>query len=511
MLLKYPQHNFFTFYLLLLGSLIIAPQAVRAQVDQFNPTYRQLVRDHINNNAVSYQEIDIQTSAAITKQISTADIDILTKNEKVAFLINAYNALVISQVLEYYPINSVAEVGGFFTKKHQVGPRTMSLNELEQEILNLSADPYTHLLLNCGAVSCPEVQFIEAQIDRSVYYIKALAAKQLLDQHGGVLLLSKIFEWYAADFGSQDELIDGLSELTELDKEEPLTIKYQSYDWLLNGKYTASIGVYYPTRLYPKGGGEVKVFNNYYTQLQNGVRSNFFSSFLQVLIGTSKNYNFGFDVKLRSVSSGAVRLFSALEFNDQPFADNNGVRTFSRAGISGIGPRIKYQPFKNKPNINFLHTVYFVPMQEAEGNDNYGYVDYDYPQIFNQVFVEKELSRKSRLFIDLGLHIENLRLNAHRNYEHFTPIQVPITVIYNYFIDSKTTIYGLGAFAQRFDIRFRPDTDTYSDHSVYGQLGVGAKHILHDLLEIELLYTNFLLFNDTPAHTFNLGIRFYKW
>ena len=509
--MKSTQQNFFVIYLVLLGSLIIAPQAVQAQVEQFNLTYRQLVSEHITNNVISYQDLDIQTSEAITKQISTADIAILTKDEKIAFLINAYNALVIDQVLEYYPISSVAEVAGFFKKKHQVGNRSLSLNELEQEILSLSEDPFTHLLLNCGAVSCPEVQFIEPQIDRSVYYKKALESKELIDLKEEVLMLSKIFEWYTDDFGGRDALMDGLSELTTIVKEQPLQIKYQNYDWMLNDKSSKSIGVYYPTRLYPKGGGEVKVFNNYYTQIQNGVRSNFFSSFLQVLIGSSKNYNLGFDVKFRSVSSGAVGLFSALEFKDQPFSDNSGLRSFSRAGISGIGPRIKYQPFKNKPNINFLHTVYFVPMQEAEGNDEYGYVDYDYPQFFNQVFIEKELTIKSRLFMDLGLHIENLRLNAHRNYEHFTPIQVPITVIYNYFIDSKTTIYGLGAFAQRFDIRFKPDTDTYSDYSVYGQIGVGAKHILYDLLELELLYTNFLSFNGSPAHTFNLGLRFYKW
>ena len=110
-------------------------------------------------------------------------------------------------------------------------------------------DSRIHFALVCGARSCPPIGFYRAeQIDfqlelAATSFINSLQVK-ILPQEGTVLI-SKIFQWYKADFGGSDRaLIDIL--LKFLDEGEKKTflqqdrnkiqIRYQPYDWNLNQK-----------------------------------------------------------------------------------------------------------------------------------------------------------------------------------------------------------------------------------------------------------------------------------
>ena len=286
---------------------------------------------------------------------------------------------------------------------------------------------------------------------------------------------------------------------------------YLDYNWQLNDLDVDDYLIFYPTKLFKKGGFELKVFNNYYTQSDNGFRSNFFSSFIQLLIGTDKNFNIGLDVKLRSVNQGNVGVLSAAIPRNEAFHFSNDLPTFSRFGVAGIGPRIRYQPFKAKGNINFLHAVYFVPMNDTEGNEEYGYFDFQHLQVFNNVWYEKEFSVKRRLFLDLGFHIENLNFDVQDNESHFMQFLLPITAIYSYFPNPETTFYVLGNYAQKFEFQYNPGNNRNFGLGAFGQLGAGAKYYLTDYHEVEALYTYFV--DTTPgriAHTFNIGLRFFK-
>ncbi|MEJ2271375.1 MAG: DUF547 domain-containing protein [Candidatus Bathyarchaeota archaeon] len=90
--------------------------------------------------------------------ISSADITNLSKNDKLAFYINAYNATVIKNVLDHWPIKSPLEVDGFFNRiKHKVAGTEMTLDELEHKY-TLTIEPVlSHFGLVCGAKSCPKL------------------------------------------------------------------------------------------------------------------------------------------------------------------------------------------------------------------------------------------------------------------------------------------------------------------------------------------------------------------
>lgn len=496
------------------GLLVLPFTNCISQESAFNIGFEALLKKHNTGHSFDYSAVSSEEITILNGLLADLEgTDFMDPVTSTATKVNVYNYLVIREIIAEYPVASVAEINNFFTKSIDIGLGELNLDELEKSIIITGKNPYLHFLLNCGAKGCPRLQYIAPDQAIEPYISRALSDKHLLNTKENTTYLSQIFFWNKAEFGDEESMIKELSRLTDQKLNPANSIAYQDYDWLLNdlNSTEASNQTFYPTKLYSKGGGELKIFNNYYTQTENGNRANFFSSFLQLLIGTNKNLNLGVDIKLRSVTQGKVSTFSALRFQNKAFYLNEGSTSFARVGISAIGPRIKYQPFKSKNNINILHTLYFVPMESAQGNEQYGYSDYNYLQLFNQIYYEKEFSVKRRLFIDLGLHIENLRLSGNTSEDHFMPIQLPVTVIYSYFPDSKMTLYGLGSFGQRLDIVFPSGAGNYSNYTVYGQLGAGIKYYLTDFLEAELLYTNFL--DTTPgrtAHTYNLGLRFFR-
>jgi hypothetical protein len=201
-----------------------------------------------------------------------------TPAERLAFWLNLYNALIIDAVISFGVIGSVQEVSGFFWRAaYNVGGLRYSAHDIEHGILRANAphpaipgahfasgdprhqhsldrlDPRIHFALVCGARSCPPIAFydaarLEEQLDH--------AARSFVNGHGVVITprpraiwLSKIFQWYAPDFGAAPfglgasqplrrfiaRYLDGnMSRAALLDTGWP--VRYQRYDWRLNAE-----------------------------------------------------------------------------------------------------------------------------------------------------------------------------------------------------------------------------------------------------------------------------------
>lgn len=161
--------------------------------------------------------------------------------EKMAYWINAYNAFTIDLIADNYPLSSILTLDGGKTwdvKRITLGGKKYSLNQIENEILRpVFKDPRVHFALNCAAKSCPPL------------YNKAFTAKNLdraLEQRSRQFIndpnfnsvtaekasVSKIFEWYAADFGDLKAFLNKYA-ATKLN--ESASIGFQEYNWDLNG------------------------------------------------------------------------------------------------------------------------------------------------------------------------------------------------------------------------------------------------------------------------------------
>lgn len=180
----------------------------------------------------------------LVDEIATHDL----KNKRIssdylkAFYINAYNILVINQVVENYPAYGPLKIDGFFDgKKNTVMGKELTLNELEKQTLYKQyPDPRLHFVLVCAAKGCPPIanyafkpEKLETQIEERTKYVLNLDWFIQTEKRG--IKISKIFEWYEMDFKSNDRsIIDYLNDFRgeKISKNEK--VGYYEYDWSLN-------------------------------------------------------------------------------------------------------------------------------------------------------------------------------------------------------------------------------------------------------------------------------------
>lgn len=147
-------------------------------------------------------------------KVGKSEYDGWSKPEKMAFLINAYNAFTVKLILDNYPVESIRKIGGVFTKPWDVeffsllGGQIKSLDPIEHKVLRPEFKDFrVHAAVNCASTSCPPLRHeafvaarIDAQLDEQMTAWLADPSRNKFDAATGELGLSKIFDWYAKDF-----------------------------------------------------------------------------------------------------------------------------------------------------------------------------------------------------------------------------------------------------------------------------------------------------------------------
>lgn len=83
----------------------------------------------------------------------------LSKEEKLAFWINAYNAFTVDLILRNYPIKSIKDIKNPWKQRHwKLGNKWYNLDEIEHQILRKMNEPRIHFAINCASISCPKLQ-----------------------------------------------------------------------------------------------------------------------------------------------------------------------------------------------------------------------------------------------------------------------------------------------------------------------------------------------------------------
>lgn len=172
-----------------------------------------------------------------------------TKNEKMAYWINAYNAFTIKLILDHYPLNSIKDITALNIPKVNspwtidfinIGDKTLNLDEIENEILRKEFDdPRIHFAINCASVSCPKLlnesynaKNLDEQLDNQTRYFLNDSGKNKLSKDK--TYLSKIFSWYKKDFTENGTLIDFINDYSEVKIKAKAEIEYLDYNWNLN-------------------------------------------------------------------------------------------------------------------------------------------------------------------------------------------------------------------------------------------------------------------------------------
>jgi Protein of unknown function, DUF547 len=189
-----------------------------------------------------------------------AEFDGWSKDQRMAFLINAYNAFTVEIILTKYPdIKSIKELGSFnrgpwknefFTllgAKHH-------LDWIEHEELRPKyADPRVHAAVNCASIGCPALRneaFTAAKLDAQLEdgMMRFLGDRTRNRVADGKLQVNSIFKWFKEDFEKgqkgfskvEDVFAKYATQLSDKPEEQAalkaksLPVAHLDYDWSLN-------------------------------------------------------------------------------------------------------------------------------------------------------------------------------------------------------------------------------------------------------------------------------------
>lgn len=499
-------------YLVLILAIFCTPIFAQEELIDFQNDYDVFLKKYIVGKSVDYKSM--AASNELNELIQKINSIEPNEENRKSFLINAYNLWVIKKVADQYPIRSVNQVTNFFDSKDVMllGEKT-SLNQLEKDWLFKSYDdPRMHFVLVCGAVDCPPIAnyvYKSSQLDDQLDFQTeaAMNDRSFIKVMGDQISISEIFDWYRFDFGgNKEEIIQFINQYRDVPLSKESSIQYYDYDWTLNEipsssqlNYTTktnSSNRYVVSAAIPKGKWEVKLFNNLYSQKtgeQNTqMRSTFLTSSLNVLYGVFNGVNLGINARIRKVKN---------EFGEtSPFHVFGNSGGFSRTGITGIGPQIRFAPNPDWKNFSIQSTFTFPIGNDLEGNfqSNLPFIDWSgfiwNTQFFNDFTLNPYLS----LFTEVDLLLEDFGPTQENSSNR---LSTPATVILSYFPARNVTLYGLSGFSPFWQSSF----------DYFYQFGLGAKYQLSPNFELELLWTDFsnkfLNEVDGKAYTYNFGIR----
>lgn len=188
----------------------------------------------------------------LVRALQKVDPSALNRSVQVAYWCNLYNAETLRVVLKAYPVGSILAIrpsllaiGPWKAKTLKVAGAELSLDDIENTILRRSfREPLVHYALNCASKGCPS---LPPRTWRSATLNADLqaAARAYVNHPRGVrvtprgLVLSSIYKWYRADFGSDDAAVlahlarYAAPRLREDIEARPRILGYD-YDWRLN-------------------------------------------------------------------------------------------------------------------------------------------------------------------------------------------------------------------------------------------------------------------------------------
>jgi hypothetical protein len=166
--------------------------------------------------------------------------DSWTKNEKLAYWINAYNAFTVQLILDHYPVKSIKDIKDPWGKEFiAIGNETYSLEDIEHEILRKMNEPRIHFAINCASYSCPNLlnqayttENMDEQLDTAAKHFVNDTSKNSISKEA--VEISKIFDWFSGDFKINGTLEQFLNKYSDVNINKNVKIKYKEYNWSLN-------------------------------------------------------------------------------------------------------------------------------------------------------------------------------------------------------------------------------------------------------------------------------------
>ena len=163
-----------------------------------------------------------------------------TKKDKLAYWINAYNAMTVDLIIRNYPLQSIKDIKDPWEQRlWKLENKWYNLDEIEHQILRKMNEPRIHFGIVCASFSCPKLQNeaftaskLETQLTNATK--EFLSDKNRNDISENSIKLSNIFKWFKKDFEDNGSLIDFLNQYSDVQISKNARKSYLDYNWDLN-------------------------------------------------------------------------------------------------------------------------------------------------------------------------------------------------------------------------------------------------------------------------------------
>jgi len=234
----------------------------------------QLLDLYVRNGDVYYRALKAERGKldGFLNLVATASVAKMSREEQIAFWLNAYDAIVLRTIVDHYPIQghspdypakSIRQIPGAFERlPHRVAGRTLTLDQIEKDVLPSFNDPRVFFAIGRGAVGSGRLRseaFVPVRLEEQLSDVASECVQRgqcvQIDPETGKVNASAIFSWREKEFaaGYADKSPAALANRSpieraivafvypkllnaekELVQKNTFEVAYKPFDWTLN-------------------------------------------------------------------------------------------------------------------------------------------------------------------------------------------------------------------------------------------------------------------------------------
>ena len=208
----------------------------------------------VKDRRVDYAAVDksLPSLDAFLVDVAKATVKEQSVDEKLAFYVNAYNALVVRAFIAKGK-KRVLDTPGFFDKlTYVVAGESLTLNALEERHVRrldprgVSIDPRIHFVVNCASKDCPPLashayvgKTMQKSLEDQTRAYLSRAGECVIDAAGKRVVVVQLFEWYASDWGGENNVRKFIAKYAPADVAAKVVdiawdLDFRPYDWSPN-------------------------------------------------------------------------------------------------------------------------------------------------------------------------------------------------------------------------------------------------------------------------------------
>ncbi len=241
--------------------------ALAANTAGFDHTHKQwtkILNQYVQikgaHSGVKYSELakspsELKKYTKAIQSVSKDEYNTFSLDEKLAFLINAYNALTIELIVDNWKVSTIKDIGSVLSPPWKKRFFTLleereHLDGIEHQLIEKNfTDPRVHFALVCASKGCPPLRNEAYEGSRLNHQLEEVTqgflrdkVRNHFDPKSNTLFLSSIFKWYSKSFedkyGSLQAFVGpriaSSPEEQRIIEDKKTKIKHLDFDWSLN-------------------------------------------------------------------------------------------------------------------------------------------------------------------------------------------------------------------------------------------------------------------------------------